>query len=97
MLVFQYYTPAEGMEPSREETFQRVHRFEIHCRQLGIPNPYSYNAHNEADKRWRRLHKNAVPPMLAFMGKDKYINENINIKVPEIVKNVRQKEDDFEF
>ena len=40
MLVFQYYTLAPGMEPSREETFKRVHRFEVHSRKLGIPNPY---------------------------------------------------------
>jgi radical SAM superfamily enzyme YgiQ (UPF0313 family) len=97
MLVFQYYTPGKDMEPSREETFQRVHRLEAHCRKLGIPNPYSYNAHTEADKRWRRLHKNAAPPLLEFMNYDKYINENINIKVPSMAKNTRKQDDDFEF
>jgi radical SAM superfamily enzyme YgiQ (UPF0313 family) len=97
MLVFQFYTPSAGMEPSREETFRRVHRFEAHCRKLGIPNPYSYQSHAEADKRWRKLHKNAVPPLLEFMKKDKYINENQNIKVPTLSKNVRTNDDDFDF
>jgi hypothetical protein len=80
MLVFQYYTPAPGMEPSREETFRRVHRFEVHCRKLGIPNPYSYDQHVKADERWRRLHENAVPPLLDFMVGEVYIDENYSIK-----------------
>jgi hypothetical protein len=77
LLVFEYYTL--NMYPLREETFKRVHRFEAHCRKLGIPNPYSLTEHYEADKRWQGLHKNAVPGMKDFLGKSKYINECKNI------------------
>lgn len=97
MLTFQFYTPAADMEPSREETFRRVHRFEAHCRKLGIPNPYSYQGHTEADQRWKKLHKNAVSPLLEFIKKEKYINENQHIKVPTMTRNVRANDDDFDF
>lgn len=97
MLVFQYYTPAPGLEPSREETFRRVHRFEAHCRKLGIPNPYSYDQPVKADERWRRLHENAVPPLLDFMAKGKYIDENFEIKNVTYAENKRTAADDFGF
>jgi len=97
MLVFQFYTPSAAMKPSREETFRRVHRFENHCRKLGIPNPYSYKDHVKADERWQKLHKNAVPPLLDFLKRDKYINENQNIKIPTMPKNLRSDDDDFDF
>ncbi|MCP5108074.1 MAG: radical SAM protein, partial [bacterium] len=99
MILFRYYTPGEDFEPSREETFRRVHRFEDHCRKLGIPNPYSYSAHMEADKRWQRLHKNAVPSMVDFLSRKKYIDENLNIKIGSYAQNKRQedRETDFEF
>ncbi|MCK4764923.1 MAG: radical SAM protein [Candidatus Aminicenantes bacterium] len=97
MLVFQYYTPGAALEPSREEAFRRVHRFEEHCRKLGIPNPYSYNEHVEADKRWRRLHKNAVPSLLDFMSKKGYISENFDIEGAGFAKNTRTDDSDFNF
>ncbi|MCU0288814.1 MAG: radical SAM protein, partial [Acidobacteria bacterium] len=90
MTVFQYYTP--GMAPLREETFQRVHRFETLCRKLGIPNPYSYKEHVEADKRWKKLHKNAVPPLLDFISKKTYINDTVNIKIESFARNTRAEE-----
>lgn len=97
MVVFQYYTPGPGMEPSREETFRRIHRFEAHCRKLGIPNPYSYSQHELADERWRRLHKNAVPPLLDFVRKKSYIDENFNIEEVSIAVNKREREEEGEF
>ncbi len=96
MLVFQYYAPGPGIGPSREETFKRVHRFEAHCKKLGIPNPYSYREHMEADQRWKKLHKNAVPPMADFLSRKKYIDENKNITIETFAKNIRQ-EDNFDF
>jgi len=96
MLVFQYYTPAKGFEPSREETFRRVHRFEAHCRKLGIPNPYSYPEHVKADERWKRLHKNAVPPLMDFMAK-KTITENFKIENVSFAQNKRMDDDEFNF
>lgn len=95
MTVFQYYTP--GMEPLREEAFRRVHRFESHCRKLGIPNPYSYAEHVEADKRWKKLHKNAVPPLLDFLSRKQYIDDTKNIKIESFARNTREEEGDFEF
>lgn len=97
MLVFQYYTPGPGIEPSRQETFRRVHRFEAHCRKLGIPNPYSYKEHSEADERWKRLHIHAVPPLLDFLKRNKYINENFNIEMENFAKNTRNDDGNFNF
>ncbi|HLP47746.1 MAG TPA: B12-binding domain-containing radical SAM protein [Candidatus Kapabacteria bacterium] len=97
MVTFRYYTPGPGFEPSREETFKRVHRFEMHCKKLGIPNPYSYDQHVKADERWQRLHKNAVPSLLDFLRKTGNISENINIKNAALALNQRQDEGDFNF
>ena len=97
MLIFRYYTPGPGSEPEREETFRRIHRFEAHCRKLGIPNPYSYHLHVKADERWKKLHKNAVPPIMDFFSRTRYIDENKNIKTVSYIKNTRQKEEIFDF
>ncbi|MCU0287965.1 MAG: radical SAM protein [Acidobacteria bacterium] len=96
MLTFQYYKPGPGFEPSREETFNRVHRFEMHCKKLGIPNPYSYAQHVKADERWQRLHKNAVPPLMDFIAK-KIITENFNIKNVTYARNTRTGDEEFNF
>jgi radical SAM superfamily enzyme YgiQ (UPF0313 family) len=62
-------------EPSREKTYRRMHRFTRHCNRLGIPNPYSLKELVLADERWKRLQKNAVPPLVEFSrGSD--IREN---------------------
>jgi len=97
MLVFQFYTPGSDIEPCREETFRRVHRFVAHCKKLGIPNPYSYDQHMKADERWKRLHKNAVPPILEFIKKDKTISENKKIKSVIFAQNNRCGDGDFGF
>jgi hypothetical protein len=78
MLVMQ--TWIVDCQPGREEIYNRMWRFTEHCKKLGIPNPYSLHDFFKADLRWRELQKNAVPPMVSF-GKEKYINENKNIKV----------------
>lgn len=57
-------------EPSREEAYDRVRRFEEHCRKLGIPNPYSLSEINQADERWKKRHKNAVPSLMEFKKGD---------------------------
>ncbi len=97
MLHFRYYTPASGLEPSREETFRRVHRFEAHCRKLGIPNPYSYAEHIKADERWEKLHKNAVPALAEFLRRGAPICEDINIQPSSYAINVRSEDGDFGF
>lgn len=95
MLANKYWTL--NLAPLREETFKRVHRFESHCRQLGIPNPYTYKEHIEADKRWRLLHKNAVPPLLSFLKRDMYIDENLSIELKDLVKANKFNIDEFAF
>jgi radical SAM superfamily enzyme YgiQ (UPF0313 family) len=78
MLITQ--TWGLNCEPSREETYKRINRFVQHCTVLGIPNPYSLYDISQADERWKKLHKNAVPPLLEFKNTDVYIDESKNIK-----------------
>jgi len=96
MLVFQHYTPAE-IEPLREETFRRIHRFEDHCRKLQIPNPYSYSQHMKAEERWKKLHKNAVPSIFEFIGSKNYIDECKNVKISRNLKKIKHDDGDFDF
>jgi radical SAM superfamily enzyme YgiQ (UPF0313 family) len=67
-------------EPHREEMYQRVNRFVNHCKKLGIPDIYSLKDIHTADMRWKKLHKNAVPPMVEFKDRKTLITENKNIK-----------------
>jgi hypothetical protein len=73
MLVIQ--TRQLNCEPSREETYRRLNQFVQHCRQLGIPNPYSLQEIVEADRRWARLHKHAVPPLMDLRSGDSCVRE----------------------
>lgn len=50
--------------PSREEVLDRVRRFQEHCRRLNIPDPTNMAGLHEADQRWKKIQKNAVPTML---------------------------------
>lgn len=81
MLIFKHWTL--DLYPLREEAFRRVHRFEAHCRKLGIPNPYSLSEYYSADKRWSELHKNAAPSLAAFRNFGHYIDECKHIKPVE--------------
>jgi radical SAM superfamily enzyme YgiQ (UPF0313 family) len=67
-------------EPSREETFKRVNRFVLHCKRLGIPNPYSLHDVYLADERWTHLHENAVPPLVQFEINGASIDERKNVR-----------------
>lgn len=60
--------------PTGEEVQERLARFKRFCSQLEIPNPYNYTQWQEADKRWNRLHKTAVPPMLRLKQEDHAVN-----------------------
>jgi radical SAM superfamily enzyme YgiQ (UPF0313 family) len=53
--------------PPREEVYRRLNRFVRHCRKLNIPNPYSLKEIDEADKRWKKLQKHAVPGLLELL------------------------------
>ena len=65
--------------PLREETYRRVNRFMRHCRDLGIPNPYSLPEIDRADRRWKKLQKNAVPPLTGFSRGKESIAENLEV------------------
>ena len=68
------------VEPSRQETYQRINRFTQHCKKLGIANPYSLYDISKADNRWKKLHQNAVPPLLKFKNRNSYIDECKQVK-----------------
>lgn len=88
--------------PSRQEKYSRVNRFLEHCHKLGIPNPYSLDQIYHADERWRKLHKNAVPPIITFQSRKNaqesdYIDECRHIKNLVAVKNTQQLDKHWEF
>ena len=95
MTVFQTWTLQ--LEPLREEAYRRLSRISQHCHKLGIPNPYSLADHIKADERWKKLHKNAVPPILDFLSKKEYIDENKHIEISTFARNTRQKSGHFQF
>jgi len=81
--------------PGREEAYQRVNRFVQHCKKLGIPNPYSLEDVVHADKRWRELHKNAVPDLVELKNSDTYIDESRNIKTLSFAENTQEDDEDW--
>lgn len=84
MLMLQ--TWVVDMEPSREVAYDRVSRFVQHCKKMGIPNPTSMLEVQQADERWKRLHKNAVPPLMEFKKDGVYIDENTKLKQLNLAK-----------
>jgi len=84
-------------EPSRETIFSRVNRFVRHCGKLGIPNPYSLNDIYEADERWKKLHKNAVPSIVELRNKDIYVDsdESRKVKPPAFARNTVEDDGDW--
>ena len=95
MLLFQ--TWVLYAKPSREETYQRVHRFEEHCRCLGIPNPYTMADIFAADQRWKSLHQNAVPSLFEFRDNRLHIDECKHIKELSKISNIPEDNGDFYF
>ncbi|NIM82442.1 MAG: hypothetical protein GTO20_26965 [Candidatus Aminicenantes bacterium] len=84
--------------PSREETYRRIKVFIDHCDKMGIPNAQYLTELYEADERWKRLHKNAVPGIIEFVANN-YIDENKKIKKMNLVEDSFQDQDkgDFDF
>jgi radical SAM superfamily enzyme YgiQ (UPF0313 family) len=96
MLILQ--TWILDAQPSREETYKRVNRFIEHLDRLGIPNPYTLDEVYRADRRWENLHKNAVPPLLKFQDRDRYIDEcKSAVEYHTMPVNPREDEGDFGF
>jgi hypothetical protein len=84
-------------QPTREERYKRMWRFVKHCEKLGIPNPYSLHEFYKADKRWKVLHKNAVPQLVQFKNKDAPFHENKHLKELIAAPGKAQDEGDFLF
>ena len=82
--------------PHREEIYRRMWLFVEHCKNLGIPNPYSLHDFHQADLRWTKLHKNAVLPMVEF-DRARYIDENKNIKELILAREIETDDGDFGF
>ncbi len=76
MLVFDSWTL--DMEPVREVAYDRMQRFVEHCKKLGVPNPYSFKEIYDADQRWLKLQKFAVPTLDEFSGEGDEIRDNLN-------------------
>lgn len=95
MLLLQSWK-VKGL-PSREEMYSRVNRFVKRCKELGIPNPYTITEIQQADLRWKRLHKNAVPNLVEFKDKDVYIDECKKIKQVSLLESRLLDDGDFGF
>ncbi|UCH95354.1 MAG: radical SAM protein [Candidatus Aminicenantes bacterium] len=91
MLIFDSWTL--DMDPVREVAYERMHRFEKHCRSLGIPNPYSFKEIFDADRRWKKLQKFAVPPLDEFGKVGDSIRDNYKKRV--LAQQSRQDPGDF--
>jgi len=79
MLVFDSWTL--DWHPPREVAYERMHRFVEHCIKLGIPNPYSFKEIFDADQRWKKLQKFAVPPLDEFGDPHDLIKENLKSRI----------------
>jgi radical SAM superfamily enzyme YgiQ (UPF0313 family) len=77
MLIMETWY-VEG-DPTRQEMYKRAFRFVEHCEKLGIPNPYSLHEIYQADERWHRLHKHAVPRLAELDDAANYVNENLDV------------------
>lgn len=84
-------------EPCREEMYRRVSRFVEHCRDLGIPNPYTLNEIYQADERWQKMHKNAVPSLVALRESDFDAQERQEVKALNAAQNMFLEESNEDF
>jgi radical SAM superfamily enzyme YgiQ (UPF0313 family) len=83
--------------PSREVIYERVDRFIRRLDKLGIPHPYSMREINEADERWKRLQPNAAPALMEFADRERYIDENKQVKALPIMRKVIEDDGEFGF
>lgn len=95
MLMVQTWTLTG--EPTREETYTRLSRFSQHLQKLRIPNIYTLHDIYEADERWQNLHRNAVPPLMAFTGSNTFIDENKKVQELSIIKDTELEDRGFGF
>jgi len=95
LLILQTWILENGV--GREEIYDRLNRFVSHCRRLGIPNPYSWPDIHKADERWKKLHANAVPPLVAFKEADIYIDECRKVEQLQMASRAAEETGDFDF
>lgn len=76
-------------------TLERVNRFIRHCRKLGIPNPYLLDDIHDADQRWKKLYKNAVPALMDLRDKKNHLHESKQIKELSLAENLLQEDSDW--
>jgi radical SAM superfamily enzyme YgiQ (UPF0313 family) len=95
LLILQTWVMENGVR--REEIYSRLNRFVEHCSRLGIPNPYSWPEIHEADKRWQKLHANAVPPLVSFSDSGGCIDECRKVEQLLPADRVPEETGDFEF
>ena len=94
MLMSQ--TWALDIYPQREIIYDRLNRFVMKRKELGIPDPYTIVEINEADQRWHRLHSNAVTPLLELLDfRNRFFNQKIQQCNAE--NNMEVDIDDFNF
>lgn len=86
-----------NLEPNREVRYNRVARFVDHITRLGIPDINRLQDIHKADLRWKRLHKNAVPPMLDFDRGAVYIDENKRLRELQKVQHSLKHDDNWGF
>ncbi len=91
ILIFDSWTL--DLEPVREIAYDRMHRFEKHCRSLGIPNPYSFKEIFDSDRRWKKLQKFAVPSLDEFGEVGDSIRDNYKKRV--LAQSCREDDGDF--
>ena len=84
-------------DPTREETYDRLCRFTLHLEKLDIPTPYSLQDIYNADTRWQKLHKNAVPPLVDLKNPGRYIDENKKIMEFSVVRNKMRHDQNWGF
>jgi len=95
LLILQTWVMENGVP--REEIYSRLNRFVEHCSRLGIPNPYSWPEIHEADKRWQKLHANAVPPLVSFRDGGGRIDECRRVEQLQPAGRAAEETGDFDF
>ncbi len=95
MLITQ--TWIVGRDHSREEMFSRISRFVQHCKRLGISLPWSMKGVNQSDKRWKMLHRNAVPALKDLFKKAGLIEKNKFVKEYTLAQDTLEDEGEFNF
>ena len=95
MLVFDTWTL--NSYPLREERYNRLRRFTYHCDMLGIMNPYTAIELHNADLRWSKLHKNAVPSIWEFEKFGNIVTEATDISMINRAGSTMSKQKDIAF